>query len=160
MNTFPLVNGAALVADEKRQNFLPNLAKGNPMLTLYLENAIYNKAHELSPAYQGGYWEFVQIADGVGFMYPVTDKPINVVCFNGELETDAVTFGIACTMFACNALAWNFYNKDEKLARTANNLYFALRNWLHCDETYEMVKEALGTDEHPKQYQDIFKILD
>jgi hypothetical protein len=99
------------VAEHDRLNFLPGLF-GGEMLTV--EYAIYSMAERLIEGYKGGYWEFVKLSNGGGYMYPKSDGKLHIEvdgnCYGGDVSPDAA--GIIVCIFTFNHLMWSGHDSD------------------------------------------------
>ena len=90
-----------------------------------LEPAIYQFAERLSPDYNGGYWQFDQLASGGFYMAPDTDNIFNICCdngFEGTMSADAL--GITACLYAYSNLSF-----DPKLTKICSKHYHLLRDY-------------------------------
>ena len=112
-----------------------------PFDQLGLERAVFSTADENSTAYDGGTWHFVTsgtwhfVTNGtVGFWYPADRETYSVACSNYYLNDamQAKAFGAGCTLVAFNTLLWFLHQRQmpEDILDAANDLYYALRNWI------------------------------
>lgn len=82
---------ATLVADNKRQGFLPTLFGLNRMIVA--ENTLYSLMDRLSPDYGGGSWDFYELKGKPLYLVPDSRSrfcmswPDNG--YNGEVSADA-----------------------------------------------------------------------
>ena len=104
-----------------------------PFDQLGLEQAVFSTADENSTTYDGGTWHFVTNGT-VGFWYPADHKTYGVACPNYYLNDamQAKAFGAGCTLVAFNTLLWFLHQRQmpEDILDAANDLYYALRNWI------------------------------
>ena len=94
---------------------------------LTLEPAIYTFASQLSPDYNGGYWQFYQLASGGFYMAPDTDDIFKVCCdngFEGTMSADAL--GVTTCLYAYSHLS---FSKESSLAELCGNHYHLLRDF-------------------------------
>lgn len=161
MNTivkFPLVNNASIVSEKNRLDFLPSMCMNNSFLFLNLEQLVYEYARKNDPNYNGGYWEFVRITENIGFLYPELNRKMILKTAYDDIEVDNVTFGLVCTMLACNYLCFTLKNKNS--VEIMCNLYLQLKDWFFDDKTLVSVSEKIGVDECKKIYKSVYKALD
>lgn len=95
---------------------------------LNLEPAIYAFASNISPDYNGAYWEFYTLSNDGFFMAPHSEKPFNVSCengFEGKLSPNA--FGIAICLYAYSHLS---FSRDQALAEVCAKQYHLLRDYM------------------------------
>ena len=93
---------------------------------LALEPTIYTFAERLSPDYNGGYWQFYQLASGGFYMAPDTDNIFNICCdngFEGMMSADAL--GITACLYAYSHLSFN-----PDLADICTRHYHLLREFM------------------------------
>ncbi|MGY0160681.1 antirestriction protein [Edwardsiella tarda] len=92
------------VEECNRLSFLPYLFGDDFMLA---ELQVYALARKLIPEYEGGFWHFIRLPDGGGFMMPDCGK---VHMINGENWFDrtisAEAAGIILTSLAINRRCW------------------------------------------------------
>ena len=76
--------------------------------TLVFESGVYVFAHQLCPAYPGGYWHFHELSNGGFFMSPQTNSLSLRVQngFEGILSAEAA--GITFCLFALSHLSFKF----------------------------------------------------
>jgi hypothetical protein len=119
-----------VVPESKRMDFMPKHYGVRGMIGV--ESRIYSYATEglqnldHTPAYRGGYWEFVE-AEGAGWMYP-TSIPDQVrlgpVCrgqFGGNVKLSREAAGLALTIIAVNH-EWNRNPENDALGEEWNRL--------------------------------------
>ncbi len=93
---------------------------------LALEPAIYTFAERLSPNYNGGYWQFYQLASGGFYMAPDTDSIFSVSSDNGyEGNMSADALGITACLYAYSHLS-----SDPKLTEICAEHYHLLREFM------------------------------
>ena len=94
------------VAIRSRMRVMPKYLPG---LYMQFENQLYNAMEKLTDAYEGGYWEMYELANGAFYMAPTCAKKYQISVagnyFEGEMTADAA--GIVATLMAVNALAWS-----------------------------------------------------
>lgn len=94
---------ATLVPDHERLGFLPSL------FGRYLfrgESSVYAWMSHLSRDYTGGYWQFMRLSNGSGYLVPTCAARLRLVCDNGyEGEVSADAAGLVATLYAVNHLA-------------------------------------------------------
>jgi hypothetical protein len=98
---------AKVVPDTLRMHFLPKYF-GKQMIRG--EAAVYASLGRLCSAYQGGYWDFMELSNGGFYMRPATEKRFQLFVpdgndFSGEVSADAA--GIVASLFALNQLCWS-----------------------------------------------------
>ena len=91
------------------QSRLQSLPKHFGKYTLVFESAVYLFAHQLCPAYDGGYWHMNELGNGGLYMAPA-HGPVRLHVegngFEGVLSADAA--GIVFCLFACSHLSFQF----------------------------------------------------
>jgi hypothetical protein len=88
-----------------RISFLPSLFGE---LCVRVENAVYDHMREIAPDYRGGFWEFVQISGGGGYLRP-PGKEHRLTCANGyEGTVSADAAGIIATTYALSHLSFQY----------------------------------------------------
>lgn len=76
--------------------------------TLVFESGVYVFAHQLAPAYGGGYWHFHELSNGGFFMSPQC-KALQLKVQNGfEGTLSAEAAGITFCLFAFSHLSFRF----------------------------------------------------
>ncbi len=94
-----------------RLSFLPYLF-GNDFL--YAEAYVYALAQKMMPEYQGGFWHFIRLPDGGGYMMPDGDR-FHLV--NGENWFDrtvsADAAGIILTSLVINRQLWLYHDSGD-----------------------------------------------
>lgn len=97
-----------------RLSFLPYLF-GNDFL--YAEAYVYALAQKMMPEYQGGFWHFIRLPDGGGYMMPDGDR-FHLV--NGENWFDrtvsADAAGIILTSLVINRQLWLYHDSGDDRA--------------------------------------------
>jgi len=93
---------------------------------MFVENGVYTTLDKICPDYKGGYWQFVELSNGGGYMRLDTDQPtLHLACENyyeGDLSPDAASI-VAC-LYAINKAVWARPD-DENL----ENHYYWLRDY-------------------------------
>jgi hypothetical protein len=88
---------------EDRIRFLPGLFGE---LCTRVENAVYDHMREIAAEYRGGFWEFIQISAGGGYLRP-PGKEHRIACANGfEGTVSADAAGIIATTYALSHLSF------------------------------------------------------
>ena len=102
---------ASVVPDPQRMDFLPT--KFGPTLMLMVETSVYGWMERLCPSYSGGYWNFVELSNGGGYMAPrgaeFFDLRVEGNGFDGRVSADAA--GVIATGFALNSLVWRGHHE-------------------------------------------------
>lgn len=107
---------AALVADEKRLNFLP--AYFGPRLMLRGEGLVYGWMSRLADAYNGGFWNYYELSNGGFYMAPELGRLRLEVAgngYSGEMSADAA--GIVATLFALGQIVAQIDGTDALIDR-------------------------------------------
>lgn len=108
-----------------RLSFLPYLF-GNDFL--YAEAYVYALAQKMMPEYQGGFWHFIRLPDGGGYMMPDGDR-FHLV--NGENWFDrtvsADAAGIILTSLVINRQLWLYHDSGD-VGLTAQSHSLTLRD--------------------------------
>ncbi len=97
-----------------------------------LEPAIFNLAGQLAESYNGGYWLFYVLSNGVSgssgfYMAPDFDHGFHVVCengFQGDLSADAL--GITACLYAYSHLS---FSAPPMMAEVLADQYHWLREY-------------------------------
>lgn len=101
---------ATPVGQEDRLQFLPTLFGRHFM---QVESAAYTWMRKLCGDYEGGYWEFLTLPNGGGYLRPA-DGPwvldVDGNGFRGRLSNDAA--GIVVTLFALSHLSFRFPDSE------------------------------------------------
>ncbi|MED7793134.1 antirestriction protein [Klebsiella aerogenes] len=96
------------VEESDRLSFLPHLFGEDFMLA---EAMVYALASRYMPDYQGGFWHFIRLPDGGGYMMPDGDRFLVV---NGENWFDrtvsADAAGIILTLLVLNRRSWTHHD--------------------------------------------------
>lgn len=126
-----------LVKESQRPNFLPKHVKA--MEFIRFETLVYDFAQNASEDYNGGYWDFVELPEVVNgqnlfFMFPKTSNPKKEFnCSHAENYYEGkmsdLAFGVACTLFALNTLAWAWAGKNNEHSRYYADQFHALKYW-------------------------------
>jgi hypothetical protein len=102
---------------------------------MQLEPYIFGVASELSPDYNGGYWEFYALSNGGFYMMPDAGTPFTVICpngYDGVLSADA--FGVTSCLYAYSRLS---FIADRDVAEVYARQYHLLREYMmeHAEES-------------------------
>jgi hypothetical protein len=130
MTTDTLSITATQVPDRDRLAFLPTHFPG---LFLQVEQVVYDRAGALSERYRGGYWDYVELSNGGGYMRPSDANPWHVISENGhsgDMTSDA--FGITCTLSALSHLSFRFEHHRHGAAIAEH--FHLLRDFV-CDHS-------------------------
>jgi len=101
---------ATVVSEQDRLEFLPKLFG---RYFLHTESAIYQWMRQLCADYDGGYWEFMTLSNGGGYLRPGVGPWVLKVDgngFSGQFSHDAA--GIVVTLFALSHLAFRYPESD------------------------------------------------
>ena len=94
-----------VVPPEARPHFLPELFG---KLCGRVENAVYDQMLAMAEQFGGGYWDFVRISTGGGYLRP-PGKEHRMACANGyEGTVSADAAGIIATTYALSHLSFEF----------------------------------------------------
>jgi hypothetical protein len=111
---------SSVVPESGRLAFLPMLFGRHFMRG---EALVYRWMDSLCEAYSGGYWEYLKLSNGSGYMAPKRDDKMKICVdsnyFEAEMSADAA--GVVASMFALCQLA-NLTQDDGIIER-----YHALR---------------------------------
>ena len=109
---------ATRVPGTKRIEFLPRLF-GRQMLLV--EQNVYAHLSRLSADYQGGFWDFIDLSNGGGYLAPSNSRGYRIVVegngFCGTLDADCA--GIVATLFALSHLSMHY----PSVARLADRFH-------------------------------------
>lgn len=156
-----------------RLSFLPYLF-GNDFL--YAEAYVYALAQKMMPEYQGGFWHFIRLPDGGGYMMPDGDR-FHLV--NGENWFDrtvsADAAGIILTSLVINRQLWLYHDSGNAglthlYLRKGAQVYIEgqlrTRSWedngitryvteilVKTTGTMQMLGRAAGTQTQPEEAQ-------
>ncbi|WP_253684619.1 antirestriction protein [Edwardsiella tarda] len=127
------------VEESDRLSFLPYLFGDDFMLA---ELQVYALARKLIPEYERGFWHFIRLPEGGGFMMPDCGK---VHMINGENWFDrtisAEAAGIILTSLAINHRCWTQYDCGN-IALTRLYMQRDTQLWIYiefhpeCDAIY------------------------
>jgi len=97
---------ASRVSARARLDFLPRHF-GRYMMQV--ESRIYAQFREIAPAYDGGFWEFVDLSNGGSYLAPagetfLIDQPSNY--FQGTVSADAA--GVIVTLYVLSELSFKY----------------------------------------------------
>jgi hypothetical protein len=98
-----------------------------PTAYMKVENGIYNTMDKFCKDYRGGYWDFVELSNGGGYMSLETEAPdgMQVSCDNyyrGVMTLDAAS--ITANLYAINKAVW-----DDPDNEALVNQYYFLRDF-------------------------------
>lgn len=125
---------ARIVGGSRRLAFLP---KHFGKAMLLVESTVYDNAREICESYAvegGGFWEYVDLSNGGGFMFPRGDKAnVQVVVsgngYKGEMSREAL--GILTTLYALSVVSMHaFQHGHEDDAERLSVKYHALRAYM------------------------------
>jgi hypothetical protein len=76
---------------------------------MQVESRIYDQFREIAPGYDGGFWEFVDLSNGGGYLAPagetfLIDQPSNY--FQGTVSADAA--GVIVTLYVLSELSFKY----------------------------------------------------
>ena len=98
------------------------------MFTTRVEPYVFGIARQLSPDYDGGYWEFYGLGNGAFYMAPAGDEVFRVRCENGyEGTMSGDALGIVCCLYAYSHLS---FAGPDALAGECARQYHLLREWM------------------------------
>ena len=123
---------ATVVEGGERNHFMPDHF-GNAFMNV--ENGVYTTLDKICDDYSGGYWQFIELSNGGGYMRLDTEQEqMHVSCenyFEGDLSPDAASI-VAC-LYAINKAVWA-RPEDKNL----NDHYYQLRDFAleheECDK--------------------------
>jgi len=97
---------ASRVSASQRLNFLPRHF-GRYMMKV--ESSIYDQFREIAPAYDGGFWHYVDLSNGGCYLAPegetfLIDQPSNY--FRGIVSADAA--GVIVTLYVLSAMSFKY----------------------------------------------------
>jgi hypothetical protein len=98
-----------------------------PTAYMKVENGVYTTMDGICKDYRGGYWQFVELSNGGGYMMLDTElkTPMKVSCSNyytGILSQDAAS--IVANLYAINKAVW-----DDPDNEALVNQYYFLRDF-------------------------------
>ena len=97
---------ASVVPDAQRLNFLPK--QFGPGLMLRVESSVYDWMGAMCSTYTGGYWDYVELSNGGGFLQPrgpaYFDLAVEGNHFDGRVSPEVA--GLIVTAMALNAMVW------------------------------------------------------
>ena len=81
---------------------------------LYVEASVYALAEKMMPEYEGGFWHFIRLPDGGGYMMPDGDR-FHIVnganWFDRTVSADAC--GIILTSLVINRQLWLYHDSGN-----------------------------------------------
>ncbi|ROJ41795.1 antirestriction protein [Escherichia coli] len=81
---------------------------------LYVEASVYALAKKMMPEYEGGFWHFIRLPDGGGYMMPDGDR-FHIVnganWFDRTVSADAC--GIILTSLVINRQLWLYHDSGD-----------------------------------------------
>lgn len=127
---------SSVVPVSERLAFLPMLFGKHYMRG---ESLVYRWMDTLCEAYNGGYWDYLKLSNGSGYLAPKRDDKMNIWVasnhFDGEMSADAA--GVVASMFALGELA-NTTQEDEIIER-----YYALRAYALSHTEARLIMSAI-----------------
>lgn len=121
---------AQLIAESARMRFLPETFGPRPMLFLTVEQMVYTWMSRLTQDYRGGYWHYLRLSNGGGFMAPARPDSMRLSVdgngFEGVLSAQAC--GIVSTLFALSHLTSHLQLTNQELDVLADR-YEQLRDF-------------------------------
>lgn len=120
---------AKVVSASRRLAFLPkHFAKLHPAV----EAGIYDVARTVDPEYRGGYWEFVELSNGGGYLQLATERPIRVVVntngYAGTMSADAASIVVNLLALSELSFIWQGHRDSDRVIDT----FYALREYASC----------------------------
>lgn len=113
-------NAATIVPDHRRCTFLPSLF--GRRLFFKGEALLYTFMQWLSPAYRGGYWQFMEACCQPLYLVPIDQPRWRICCrtngYEGDVSADAA--GIIATLFTFSHLS--FEAQDNHIAEAFQRL--------------------------------------
>ncbi|KAK0039487.1 antirestriction protein [Biomphalaria pfeifferi] len=101
---------ATVVPDGLRLNFLPN--QFGPKLMMIVEQAVYDWMRRLCSSYTGGYWNYIELSNGGGYLQPTGQPYFDLAVegnhFDARVSPDVA--GIVVTAFALNSMLWKGFD--------------------------------------------------
>lgn len=94
-----------------RLSFLPYLFGQD---FLYAEASVYALAKKMMPEYEGGFWHFIRLPDGGGYMMPDGDRfhMVNGAnWFDRTVSADAA--GVILTSLVINRQLWLYHDSGD-----------------------------------------------
>lgn len=134
-----LVITASVVDLENRVNFLPKLAGKYYM---QFEPNVYCMLERFCSSYTGAYWQYVQLSNSSGFLYPVIDGELNITNAMNyfSADVDAETAGIIVTLFTFAAFA-------EQVEEPYNTMFYKhyvnLLNYVETLDSRDLIFSAI-----------------
>jgi hypothetical protein len=127
---------SSIVPDAERLAFTPMLFGRH-----YLrgESLVYRWMETLCNSYNGGYWDYLTLSNGGGYMAPKFDGNVKICVagnyFDAEMSADAA--GVVASMFALNQLANS--TRDEEIIER----YYALRAYALSHPDSYLIMQAI-----------------
>lgn len=90
-----------LVTESARLNFLPKLFGNDYLIS---EILVYRIMETLTPAYNGGFWDFYNLPNGSGFMVPNMEGPLSI-SWDGNGYEGTVSIKVAGIIATAHVLA-------------------------------------------------------
>ncbi|PVZ84163.1 antirestriction protein [Serratia sp. S1B] len=127
------------VCESDRLSFLPDLFGEDFMAA---EMQVYALADQYFTGYNGGFWHFIRLQNGGGYMAPDCDK---VHLINGENWFDKTVSGdaagIILTSMAINRRCWQHHDKGdaglvELFIQREEQLWSFIESHPECSEIY------------------------
>lgn len=114
--------GTKVVTESKRIRALPR-EFGNKYLIV--ESSVFTMAQRILPAYFGGYWDFIKLANGGFYMAPRFDGLARLSVagngFEGEVSSDAA--GIVVCMMTYSSLSFSLQHDTEAHERIVQHFH-------------------------------------
>ncbi|MFC0510560.1 antirestriction protein [Asaia spathodeae] len=129
------------VSEENRMRFTPMLF--GPRLYLQGEATVFGMASRFCDEYKGGFWEFIELPDGGGFMYPeMGEETVSISILSNGFRSSAVSpvaVGIICTLFTLSHLSMASPYSTELLS----DRYHQLRAFADTHPESEIIFSAI-----------------
>ena len=129
---------AAKVADSDRSGFMFEHF-GN--MCMAVENGVYTTLDKICEEYNGGYWDFIELSNGGGYMRLDANKPegVQIKCSNyyeGWMSMEAASI-VAC-LYAINKAVWTRPDSKE-----LTDQYYFLRDFALEHEEWNKIAGAI-----------------
>jgi hypothetical protein len=103
---------ATVVKEEARNSFM--FDHFGPAF-MFVENGIYTTLDKICPDYKGGYWQFVELSNGGGYMCLDTNQPTWPACLNLPYHNSRNFYTIARrwgSLISLHLACENYYEGD------------------------------------------------
>ena len=132
-----------IVDDEQRLDLLPTFFGFD---CVNVENTIYRFMRLLTPFYDGGFWEFMQLSNGGFYMYCTGSGTYQMEWemngFSGEVSNE--TAGIIVTLFTLSNLSMYYYEKEKiKMYEKCCELHWKLYDYAKQLDDYPLIRQAI-----------------